>query len=1100
MSGAPRKLPPPEFLDACERAWAPKLALVSLVAEAEIKATNWEKALRAFSPLLRKASIGYQERMLRRWPAAHVVATVGVGTSHYQRGTFWRYMADALNLDFDANMQTMWGQLFLANLKRLGLPTFDDYGHAAGSTYVGRILLHTGMPSATLADFFRLVSERRRQEPGLAPAEFVGWAAERETTDKLHNTAKPVGRFLRYGGDFAVDVVDRAFDLLDAVNSGGDGLDVPLPERFARTLAEAIDRDQALASSPHGGKDRRGDVQPKLVIDPFGQGLLLRLPATAEAPDGTTTWVVDLDGTSRRIRTEALLPGISEVTPQTDVVVPGPVRQAAVALAGHQDLRVVMQVIDDKAPLLAFSDDGDRLPPNLPLPPRPTWFLFPGVAEDLQFEGEAVFSTESPLPPGWGGWCLQYIDLTDATAVWLGELHRPVRGNDTASIKSLDPVPGVRTSSGAAVFNDIPNVLLPTSLEDAAWEVTLLNTDDVVVARWSRGSSAGEGPQSIWDQVSRPLIGTFTIRVRGPWGRGANRTMNIIEGLKVTYQPGFRLFSGNGLKPAMGTVTAAPGFTLSSNVLSFDAGHRDSHLRVSAHGVTRTLAITPPHMTVALQTDTVATAASIQPLTLHRETIAESGGMLLLSLGEEGAPGVRFRSAGQVLQLLSSDHGRAGVYRFSLGQLSDTLTAHPQGTLSLDDDGLLAVAHIRPRELFSRIGLEHTDDGSALLFEDCVEAEGLTAYVYATRAPWRSPEAIPVKDGRAALPTWLHDSGPLKVSVRIDDPWGRSEPIPLWPKARSAFLVSAHGWVCDNDDESSELSAYLAGVRELPDKLQNMAHLWTIRALLPALALGDRTWKVGDEIDTHLTNDPGAALAALPGSQVETDAIAEMVVRTGLACTQPVGDHDTLGRRWTTREALPWLLLTSCLRWTEDILDAAGAIGGDAVEELVVHRHDPYSQHGRLNSFAELLRSHPEQREEVIREAGIVPKGLISCDARLVATMEFIAVSNDERLLSLIKGARRLYDEARLLVASLDDAVALTAFADRTPAQATRSWMLLPTLSLGFALAARYAARGDSSCRTWVNRHRRYWVALAEAVPRMVTIDLFIAELIAGKH
>ena len=188
--------------------------------------------------------------------------------------------------------------------------------------------------------------------------------SSRARQKQLYNVDRPVDRFLQYGGDFAVDVTGRAFDLLDAMRAGGDGSDVPLPERF---------RDVAIQLRAEGGVlpvHRRAsgpgaaaDQQPRLIVDPFGKGLLLRLPAVGDAPDGSAVWLVGLDGMTQRVATRALFPGLNEPAPQTDVPIVGPVRTASAALFGREDLQAVMTVVDDKDPLLAFGEDG-ALPPG----------------------------------------------------------------------------------------------------------------------------------------------------------------------------------------------------------------------------------------------------------------------------------------------------------------------------------------------------------------------------------------------------------------------------------------------------------------------------------------------------------------------------------------------------------------------------------------------------------------------------------------------------------------------------------------------------------------------------------------------------------------
>ncbi|MBY8853554.1 hypothetical protein K7G98_37120, partial [Saccharothrix sp. MB29] len=52
----------------------------------------------------------------------------------------------------------------------------------------------------------------------------------------------------------------------------------------------------------------------------------------------------------------------------------------------------------------------------------------------------------------------------------------------------------------------------------------------------------------MWDDLPRPVLGSFDITVRGPLGRGANRTLFVAEGLESRFQPGVRLFEGRGLE------------------------------------------------------------------------------------------------------------------------------------------------------------------------------------------------------------------------------------------------------------------------------------------------------------------------------------------------------------------------------------------------------------------------------------------------------------------------------------------------------------------------------------------------------------------------
>ena len=133
-------------------------------------------------------------KLLKRWPSVHVLATAGVAADHYASGTFWPKLVALLGVRGDQAFHREWGGAFLENLEHLGLPTFRDDGSDAGTKFVGRILMHSGMPTYCLADFYRLVTERRRRTPGLSPEEFVAWAGTRASVGQLPHRGQARGQ------------------------------------------------------------------------------------------------------------------------------------------------------------------------------------------------------------------------------------------------------------------------------------------------------------------------------------------------------------------------------------------------------------------------------------------------------------------------------------------------------------------------------------------------------------------------------------------------------------------------------------------------------------------------------------------------------------------------------------------------------------------------------------------------------------------------------------------------------------------------------------------------------------------------------------------
>ncbi|MGW5188920.1 hypothetical protein ACWEOO_06680 [Kribbella sp. NPDC004138] len=1092
----PRTVTRTELLDIREGDWRRRVEVVSLAAEVfdQIDRAHREQALAALGHLYkRQPGAAERVRLLRRWPSVFVLTMAGVAADHYERGIFWPKLASLLGISNEQVFHAEWGEAFLANLRRLRLPTFDDGDGDAGSKYVGRILIHAGMPTYCLGDFFKILTYKRSVVTGLTPEAFVSWAATRAAGVGFQNVDVPVQRFLRYGREFAVDVADRAFDLVDAVASGVSGEDVPLPARY-RAAARRFHQERGITPRRDGGAVlASGDVQPQLIVDPFDQGVLLRLPPVGDAPDGQAVWRVDLDGETRRVPTQALWPGSGEPAPSTDVAIDSPVRSASVALDGHEHLRVVFPVINDADPLLAFGEDGVLLPPGLPVPARPTWLLFPGEPSSLEVVGEAAELSESPLPPGWAGWCLLQLDLRLVRRLSVGGSDRVVRDRASARIEIDAPLRGVRTSTGHEIVPSIPRIRLPEQLEGAEWEVELLDATGRQVARWKSTDGGAAGPHSIWDVIPRPVVGTFTVRVRGPWGRGATRTVTVMEGLRAAFNPPWRRFTSSGLQPCHARLTLPSNADGTSASIDFAEHQRERYVRLGTRDQSRTLVVMPPHMSVSYQSSETVTNPSIRPLRLAREEIIEQPGSLILNLDADAEPKLHVITSAGALQVVEPLFGRAGVFHFKLARVVDTLTANPQAKLALGADGSLVVATVSPRQLVRRIIV---DDG-VLELADCVDVEGLTALVYATRAPWRPPAIIPVTDGRAPLPECLVDGGPLRVLVRVDDPWAPL-PVPVWPEGPEVRFVEADGYILDDDAESSALSAFLAGLRDFPSPIEDFTRLWSVRGLLVQLGVGSRIDDIAHAIDMAVHKDPRRALLALTSSQAPTDAIPNLIVRAHLAWANLKDAHDDQAPEWSMRGALPAALLSGAdAEWSADEVEAAIGVCGEMVSELL-GGSDRFATAGRLDAAADIFDREPVRREEFVRQAGLIPQGLLSAESRVIAAMQLVKERRDRRLDWSVRNAHTILVEADRMIRMLGDPVAKAAFAARRHLTATGGWRVIPSISLGFALAARSAARGNELAGGWLDRRSRVWTALATVVPQLVTIDLVLAELLTA--
>jgi len=622
--------------------------------------------------------------------------------------------------------------------------------------------------------------------------------------------------------------------------------------------------------------------------------------------------------------------------------------------------------------------------------------------------------------------------------------------------------------------------------------VTVHDVDGALVGRWT--SQSGADASTVWDTAPRPLVGSFDVRIRGPWGRGASRSVTIVEGLRATYLPSWRPFAERGLVVSSATLSAADGVALARTSLTFGPHEQHTYVRTGAHGRHLSLVVTPPHMTVAHVTDGGASSPSIVPVRIYAEDLA-AGGTLVVDIGLEADPHLHYVTSSGSLQDIASAAGRHGVYRFGVSKLADTVSRYPQGRLALSSDGQVAVGVVQPRRLFDGVKI----DGASLSFSDCVEVDDLTAFVYATRAPWRPPEIVSITAGEAVIPEWLVNSGPLRILVRMEDPWAPA-PVPDWPAARSSTTVNCDGYVQDAmDEEATHLSMFLAGLTTDLPSISDLARLWTVRGLLSSLQLPRPTGEVAESIDQFLHQHPRDALLALTSSSVATEQIPSLMIRAGLPWADLAAAHDDEPPPWSARSAIAATLLSAADGdWSADEIAPAVDVCGDAVLDLLDGR-DPYSADGRLDQSAEMFKAaSPVLREEFIRQTGLVPTGLLSGDSRRKAAMDFVQALEDPHLDWLRRNAILVVEEAEKLMRILHDTMAEGAIYARRHPSATRGWRQVPAASLGLAFAARHAARGNETAAGWMAKRARAWADLAAVAPQQVTIDLICAELLVS--
>jgi hypothetical protein len=1072
---------------------------VSLAAEAEIPETHRLQAAQVLGYFYGRGTSAGSYDFLVKWPACLIAAMTGVAVTSYAQGTYWPAFWEAAKYEGSTADQQVWGQAFAVALGRLGLPSF------AGITrqrYIGPILMHAGIPEYCLLDYFRLLAERRRHEPGLDADAFLAWGTAPGRQLRLSQLDKPAERFLLNGGEYAHDIVDRTFDLLERLTEPEPDLDVVgLPNYMTQAARDAVDKGYLDLSGTRrpsvakSGADSARQARPRVALDPYGTGVHVLLPAVGDMPDGIARWRVTADGATGTVQSQAMWVGAAEAAPATAYPLSRPARTVLVSLVGREDLATELRVIDQADPILFFAEDGRRLPGSIPLPRGPIWLMHP-ADRDLEFAGQAAQVAESAITFGWDGWKLLHLSLGDVQAVGLhgGRMHQ-IESQARPQLLLGEPVSGVTTPYGSPVYAEPPTALLPPTGTEISWRAEVRRVgDSVPLSTWS-GSTSGE--IDIWQGVPRPLLGAFEVTVRGPLGRGLRRTLVIAEGLTVDYQPATRLLTGAGLATGKASPSAIVGAAVSPRSLNFGPSERSHLVEYRAGNESEPLVITPPHAAM-LCAGAGVTAWTTSLLHLVSEDFAEAGRLLirLPGVGKSITPELEVcRSGHRVQAIPASGQQSPGLVGFELSRAADTIAAHGRAELVMNTGGdLMPVGYVRPRQLASGA---HVADGM-LSLHDAAAIEGLTAGVYLGFAPWRGQVELPAEpDGTVVLPEGLINAGPLSVLVRVDDPWAVTS-WSAWPGA-AGYVCPAAGIPSSEDPEEEGLSRFLAGEGELP-ALAGPGRLWQLVDLAAELRkLGARA-DLAEQCNSELRRRSRAALLSLVGESFSHADVVRLLIATGLAAapSDPApwrpAELIALERLWAAFPAAAALASGASLA-RPDVAGLATAHCGDSLAEMLSGSPDPHGTVGTFGRGAEMMGAWPLERVEALwQAAAVVPQALLDVDTRMSAARLMFDSRNELPLRAVATVAKTMTRMAEAAVERSDVPGTLSLIKDRRPEAGKGGWLALPTVSIAMALVARLAARGDSRCAVIEQEYRGKWGNLALCAPDLVGIDLVRAE------
>lgn len=514
-----------------------------------------------------------RESLQRDYPAAYAVFLVGLGLYGYDEGAYWPGVSQALygrNDALDPNWTRQLGQLFEDCLDRFQLPQFPDLG---GRRYVDLILLHGGIPTYCLDDYFEKMlcpAVTKHWYAGLSPEELI---EEWLSRSNIIFIDKPVLRFMEYGGQIAEDFVERTRELAREYAASGLILgadEVGLPERVVEKFGQWADRSACLVKSEEQEDDLAlGFRKPLVCLDPIGEGLRLellpqRVPATFS--HSRLEWTITAADQTHQLPVHQHRAGHDWRTTATTFLIdwPAPVYRVELRLDGQPRRDWTFTGPTAEYPLLLFEPETSSLLRwSRSLPAQTLWLVFPTDAE-LMIEGQAAkIAVFPPLPWGWAGFKCESWDLTQASKLTIRRagqniLDLPIRLAETPPKPhfvggDLFTAPSLTTPT--PVYIGVPPAIrVPlsgrTSLNEELnrWRL-ILYSDGPATPNHPRPHSralsdlrsslkiendAVDLPLSLPELLGQTPLGSYIIRLRGPLGRSVELSLRIIPWLDVS--------------------------------------------------------------------------------------------------------------------------------------------------------------------------------------------------------------------------------------------------------------------------------------------------------------------------------------------------------------------------------------------------------------------------------------------------------------------------------------------------------------------------------------------------------------------------------------
>jgi RNA polymerase primary sigma factor len=508
--------------------------------------------------------------LTRDYPCSLAVYLVAQGIYGYEGGNYWSEVLK--DTGFSKNYTWQLGRAFEDFLEEFELPLFYDMRQDA-HRYISVILAHGGIPNYCLPDFFGNILQ-----PSILKESYADMTANeiiqalQSESSALYLTDIPVMRFLTHGGVVAENFLERCREMaLEAYETGvlPQPEEIGLTERVVNAYRSWLAK-QSVKQKRSASPDRWRLYKPKMVIDPWGEGLMINLPAEqipATKTKSKMAWKMVTGETVQTVPVRVRRRGFDLKTEATAIVLRRPAQQYEISFIVDGETRRTWKFdgINDERQILVFdADDYGVLSWQHSLPTGYLGFLYP-LDVEMEIEGPSAKIREFQRFAGeWSDYHGAVFDLNQAHKCVLrkanGEvLTIPIRQDLSALRPKLVGEKALKLRRGDSKTllyqGTLPRIYVPTpkrttthgqqTEELKSWRITIRNhwpaiPDVDVRTRLSdlqdhvvSSESGFELPLNIPELLGKAPFGNYRVQLRGPIGRDATFEIHVVPHLVI---------------------------------------------------------------------------------------------------------------------------------------------------------------------------------------------------------------------------------------------------------------------------------------------------------------------------------------------------------------------------------------------------------------------------------------------------------------------------------------------------------------------------------------------------------------------------------------